>query len=225
MNKEYIYIGQYFHYYGKDLGISDKKIGKTINLDQREMQLNRTNGTIGYTYIAAWEVENMSIVETTLHSLLSATRLYAGDKPTEWFDDEDGTLVDSVRQSMTNFNVGIEIDLGIDKDEKVNEIRSDSKDLKVTWNDKVYQEKSARQTLLSVCHDIIHTSEIPLEQLLKNRLFRIESVVNPNSGRDYTKPIKGSDVRVFTVINNKVKIKNLNKLAYNNNLDLKAELL
>ena len=55
-------MGQYFHRHGnnlQELGITEKKIGLTKNLEDREKGLNNTKMTIGYTYVAAWEVDDM----------------------------------------------------------------------------------------------------------------------------------------------------------------------
>ena len=224
MNKEYIYIGQYFHYYGKDLGILDKKIGKTINLDQREMQLNRTNGTIGYAFIAAWEVENMNMIENTLHSLLSATRLYADNRPTEWFDDEDESLVNSVRQFMDNLNIGKEIDLGIDKDAKVNEIRHSARSTKliITWNDKIYQESSSHKTLGKWAEDFISNPELTEDQLLSTYLFRKEPQLNPSTGLNYTTELS-NNWWIMHNISNSRKAKSIENIARDFKLNIKVE--
>ena len=44
----YIYLGEYYDVLGRELYTTDKKIGKTISLTQREYQLNRTKSPIGY---------------------------------------------------------------------------------------------------------------------------------------------------------------------------------
>ena len=92
----YVYIGQYYHYHGKDLGsLTEKKIGKSINVPNRESALNSTKFTIGYTMIKYWAVDSMSQIEQALHAILP-NRLNG-----EWFDDdEDCTLIGRVSKFM-----------------------------------------------------------------------------------------------------------------------------
>ena len=46
----YIYLGEYYDLLGRELDTTDKKIGKTISLTQREYQLNRTKSPIAVSY-------------------------------------------------------------------------------------------------------------------------------------------------------------------------------
>lgn len=90
----YIYIGGYYHYHNKDIStLTEKKIGKSINVPSRETALNSTKFTIGYTMIKYWAVDSMSRVEKLLHNVLPE-RLNG-----EWFED-DGTLVERVSKFM-----------------------------------------------------------------------------------------------------------------------------
>ena len=83
----YIYLGEYYDLLGRELDTTDKKIGKTISLTQREYQLNRTNSPIGYKIISSYMVEDMDKVEKLLHAILDSRRLVG-----EWFRDEEDTL-------------------------------------------------------------------------------------------------------------------------------------
>ena len=83
----YIYLGEYYDVLGRELDATDKKIGKTISLIQREYQLNRTKSPIGYKIISAYLVDNMDKVEKLLHVILDSRRLVG-----EWFKDEEDTL-------------------------------------------------------------------------------------------------------------------------------------
>jgi hypothetical protein len=47
----FIYLGKYFDIMGREVSITDKKIGKSIDPLSREYQLNRTKGPIGYKII------------------------------------------------------------------------------------------------------------------------------------------------------------------------------
>lgn len=92
----YIYIGQYYHHHGKDLSnLTEKKIGKSVNVPSRENALNSTKFTIGYTMIKYWAVDSMSQIEKGLHAILP-DRLNG-----EWFEDDDDTLIDRVSKFMT----------------------------------------------------------------------------------------------------------------------------
>jgi hypothetical protein len=83
----YIYLGEYYDLLGRELDTTDKKIGKTISLTQREYQLNRTKSPIGYKIISAYMVDDMDKVEKLLHAILDSRRLVG-----EWFRDEEDTL-------------------------------------------------------------------------------------------------------------------------------------
>jgi len=83
----FIYLGEYYDVLGRELDTTDKKIGKTISLTQREYQLNRTKSPIGYKIISAYMVDDMDKVEKLLHAILDSRRLVG-----EWFRDEEDTL-------------------------------------------------------------------------------------------------------------------------------------
>ena len=83
----YNYLGEYYNVIGRELDTTDKKIGKTISLTQREYQLNRTKSPIGYKIISAYMVDDMDKVEKLLHAILDSRRLVG-----EWFRDEEDTL-------------------------------------------------------------------------------------------------------------------------------------
>lgn len=135
-NKGFIYVGQYYHKAGlnlQELGITEKKVGKTINLSQRERGLNSTKMTIGYTIVAAFEVPSMEIAEKTIHYLLEHDRLDG-----EWFTDKDGSLVNRVRKYMI-LNGYSEVSLGDDDTEDVmaNRTRRETQKSKTEFTDKV----------------------------------------------------------------------------------------
>lgn len=83
----YIYLGEYYDVLGRELSLSDKKIGKSIDPVSREYQLNRTKSPIGYTIISAYKVDDMDKVEKMLHAILDSRRLFG-----EWFKDDEDTL-------------------------------------------------------------------------------------------------------------------------------------
>ena len=215
MNKEYIYIGQYFHYHGKDLqemGLTEKKIGKTINLDKREIQLNRTKGTIGYTYVAAWEVNDMDSVELALHTAFDDNRLSG-----EWFDDVNDDLVERVHKMISLLKLGTEIDLGITNDKEADEIRKQATtNFSINYNNKEYNS-SGTKILIDVCNQIIEDQGLNVED--HSKLLHDIPFLNPRSGNDYTK-LLNNGLRVMTCISNKRKGLYMQQLAAKLNLDL-----
>lgn len=113
----YIYFGKYFHRHGKDIGnLNEIKVGRTIDLDQREYQLNNTKMTIGYTIVKAFQTgDDTKKVEAQLHAILP-NRLDG-----EWFDqdNEDQTLIGRLVKFMLISGYP-QVDLGLDSDEDVN---------------------------------------------------------------------------------------------------------
>jgi hypothetical protein len=83
----YIYLGQYYDILGRELSLSDKKIGLSTDPVSREYQLNRTKSPIGYTIISVYKVDDMNKVEKMLHAILDSRRVFG-----EWFRDDEDTL-------------------------------------------------------------------------------------------------------------------------------------
>jgi hypothetical protein len=80
-------LGEHYDVLGREIAISDKKIGLSVNPISRENQLNRTKSPIGYRIISVYKVEDMNKVEKMLHSILDSRRVYG-----EWFRDDEDTL-------------------------------------------------------------------------------------------------------------------------------------
>lgn len=83
----YVYLGEHYDVLGRDISITDKKIGLSINPVSRENQLNRTKSPIGYRIISVYKVDDMDKVEKMLHAILDSRRVYG-----EWFKDGEDTL-------------------------------------------------------------------------------------------------------------------------------------
>ena len=83
----YIYLGEHYDVLGREIAITDKKIGLSVNPVSRENQLNRTKSPIGYRIISVYKVDDMNKVEKMLHSILDSRRVYG-----EWFKDDEDTL-------------------------------------------------------------------------------------------------------------------------------------
>jgi hypothetical protein len=83
----YIYLGEHYDVLNREIGISDKKIGLSINPINREQSLTKTKSPIRYRIVAVYKVDNMIRVEKMLHSILDSRRVFG-----EWFKDDDDTL-------------------------------------------------------------------------------------------------------------------------------------
>ena len=90
----YIYLGEHYDVLGREITITDKKIGLSINPVSRENQLNRTKSPIGYRIISVYKVDNMNRVEKMLHAILDSRRVHG-----EWFKDDEDTLIASAHSS------------------------------------------------------------------------------------------------------------------------------
>ena len=83
----YIYLGEHYDVLNREIGISDKKIGLSINPIGREQSLTKTKSPIRYRIVAVYKVNDMRRVEKMLHSILDSRRVFG-----EWFKDDDDTL-------------------------------------------------------------------------------------------------------------------------------------
>jgi len=112
----YIYLGRYYHKSGKELSdLTEKKIGLTKNLENRERELNSTKFTVGYTFVKAWQTgEDTNKVEKSLHALLDDVRMDG-----EWFEDSNKTLISRVAKYMSiNDYPEVDLDGSSTEDEK-----------------------------------------------------------------------------------------------------------
>ena len=87
MTEGYIYLGEHYDVLNREVGISDKKIGLSIDPISRENALTKTKSPIRYRIVAVYKVDNMRRVEKMLHSILDSRRVFG-----EWFRDDDDTL-------------------------------------------------------------------------------------------------------------------------------------
>tara|TARA_Y100000385_G_scaffold141268_1_gene146623 strand:- start:234 stop:980 length:747 start_codon:yes stop_codon:yes gene_type:complete len=83
-DKQYVYIGQYYHIKNKELPF-DFKFGVTKNLTQREYSLGNTKSPIKYMILRAWELPKMVTREEVEHliALVFDENKYDG---CEWYD-------------------------------------------------------------------------------------------------------------------------------------------
>ena len=87
MTEGYIYLGEHYDVLNREIGISDKKIGLSIDPISREQSLTKTKSPIRYRIVAAYKVDDMRKIEKMLHSILDSRRVFG-----EWFRDDDDTL-------------------------------------------------------------------------------------------------------------------------------------
>ena len=126
MDYKYLYFGKLVDFKGRNIGVEDKKIGITNNLDFREKELSRTKSPIKFLMIYAWKIEEVhcSVIERILHEIF-------GNRNTngEYFEDEiDGEeLINVLRWYLERFR-----ELGISINEvKVTEILRQTDDPKL----------------------------------------------------------------------------------------------
>jgi len=113
MKEGYIYLGEHYDIMGRELNISDKKIGKSIDPITREYSLNRTKSPIGYRIINVYRVDNMDKVERMLHSILDSRRTHG-----EWFKDDEDTLTGEFNSFMIHYGAELSNTVEITKENK-----------------------------------------------------------------------------------------------------------
>jgi len=117
----FIYLGEHYDVLGRFLNNTDKKIGLTEQLLNREYQLNRTKSPIGYKIIVAYKVDDMNKVEKMLHSILDSRRIYG-----EWFGDESDTLIGEFINFMNNYGAEY-VDINLIKSQTKEESPNDNR--------------------------------------------------------------------------------------------------
>ena len=83
----YVYLGEHYDVLNREIGISDKKIGLSIDPISREQSLTKTKSPVRYRIVAVYKVDDTRKVEKMLHSILDSRRVFG-----EWFRDDDDTL-------------------------------------------------------------------------------------------------------------------------------------
>lgn len=153
MNMEgYIYLGQYYDILGRELNLSDKKIGLSANPVSREYQLNRTKSPIGYTIISVYKVDDMNKVEKMLHSILDSRRVYG-----EWFRDDEDTLTGEFINFMNAYGA---------QSCDINEIKENKQTIETSLDTRLInlgksfgQDTQLVRTYLGVDYDVLLTKE------------------------------------------------------------------
>jgi hypothetical protein len=178
MNKSYLYVGVYYDIYeGRDVGIKDKKIGRTIHPNDRENKLNATKGPIGYMFIKLYQFigrNTANEIEKIFETLLEDRNTHG-----EWYKDDDEFIVDSVNSVINNLkNMGfpiIEIDLGLEpnlsKVEKEQIQRAKYRKLSLHYKGKDVSGKFAVDTFIKA-YEIV-AENVGWDTILKNGEYGI----------------------------------------------------
>jgi hypothetical protein len=93
----YIYVGEYFHKFGKEMTLKEKKIGKTNSI-LNIPQIDDYAFSLDFTAADIYLVEDVDMIYTALTVLLSHDNL-----KDDWFEDSDGDLKDRVTKFMNAF--------------------------------------------------------------------------------------------------------------------------
>lgn len=179
--KGYVYIARIIDHGGKFVN-GYHKIGLSKQYKVRETQLNSTHLPFDVMMVRVFETEDMGKLEGILHVCFEDYRVIKeyDDRrniTTEWFDVSDIDTFHTRLDKMVSYLSVKELDLGISVDnddtltdeEKVDVKkkigRAKSTNLKVTIGDKIFFNKTAKETYVSVINELIgcHSKEQMLE--------------------------------------------------------------
>jgi hypothetical protein len=93
----YIYVGEYFHKFGKEMTLKEKKIGKTDSILSIP-QIDDYAFSLDFAASDIYLVENVDKMYEALTSVLEHDRLKE-----DWFEDTDNDLKDRVANFMKAF--------------------------------------------------------------------------------------------------------------------------
>jgi hypothetical protein len=93
----YIYVGEYFHKFGKEMTLKEKKIGKTNSILSIP-QIDDYAFSLDFAASDIYLVENVDKIYEALTSVLEHDRL-----KDDWFEDTDGDLKERVANFMKAF--------------------------------------------------------------------------------------------------------------------------
>tara|TARA_R110000782_G_scaffold40393_2_gene93384 strand:- start:979 stop:1704 length:726 start_codon:yes stop_codon:yes gene_type:complete len=179
--KGYVYIARIIDHGGKFVN-GYHKIGLSKQYKVRETQLNSTHLPFDVMMVRVFETEDMGKLEGILHVCFEDYRVIKeyDDRrniTTEWFDVSDIDTFHTRLDKMVSYLSVEELDLGISVDnddtltdeEKVDVKkkigRAKSTNLKVMIGDKIFFNKTAKETYVSVINELIgcHSKEQMLE--------------------------------------------------------------
>ena len=115
MEKGYVYIARIVDHGGKFVN-GYHKIGKSIQYKVRETQLNSTHLPFDVLFVKVFETENMSQLESILHTCFEDYRVekeydYRRNITTEWFDVSDIDILNSRVSKIVRLMGATEIDM------------------------------------------------------------------------------------------------------------------
>jgi len=93
----YIYVGEYFHKFGKEMTLKEKKIGKTNSL-LNIPQIDDHAFSLDFVASDIYLVDDVEKMYNALTYILEHDNL-----KDDWFEDSDGDLKDRVAKFMNAF--------------------------------------------------------------------------------------------------------------------------
>ena len=234
MDKGFVYIGRMMDHNGIFIGNS-YKIGKTTHYKIRETQLNSTHLPIDILFIRVFETDNMSALESIIHTCFEDYRIqkkYTDRKNimTEWFDIEDGDVlnkrIDNIIRFFPNITeVNMISEISSDKTTTVEEkkefvdaIKRIKTKLELKVNGEDQTQDYAADTFVLAFTKI--ADQIGWDKLLKDEeliaLTQEEFLDKWTGTKASIREVNG--YKVWTGISNIMKAKILNKHIQNNNL-------
>lgn len=96
----FIYVGEYFHKFGKEMTLKEKKIGKTNSL-LNIPQIDDYAFSLDFIASDIYLVDDVEKMYNALTYILEHDNL-----KDDWFEDSDGDLKDRVAKFMNAFGYG-----------------------------------------------------------------------------------------------------------------------
>lgn len=96
----YIYVGEYFHKFGKEMALKEKKIGKTDSL-LNIPQIDDYAFSLDFIASDIYLVDDVEKMYNALTFILEHDNL-----KDDWFEDTDGDLKERVAKFMKAFGYG-----------------------------------------------------------------------------------------------------------------------
>lgn len=96
----YIYVGEYFHKFGKEMALKEKKIGKTDSL-LNIPQIDDYAFSLDFVASDIYLVDDVEKMYNALTFILEHDNL-----KDDWFEDTDGDLKERVAKFMKAFGYG-----------------------------------------------------------------------------------------------------------------------
>lgn len=93
----YIYVGEYFHRFGKEMPLREKKIGKTDSI-LKIPQIDDYAFSLDFSASDIYLVDNVETIYQALIAILNHDNLKE-----DWFEDSDNDLKDRVASFMKAF--------------------------------------------------------------------------------------------------------------------------